>query len=161
MKSSLAKVSLSVFILSIVFSGCMSKTSVACNSSMPSSISQVGCDKPFIIGKTTRSQVEDNIGGTIFQYKKANDVSKVAYVYTEETSMAARAWGGKKPLKINLELWYDKNNVLIKKKYNNDSSYYHPEMMEGFANITKGLPANNGGNGSITTPFGAIQNAFK
>lgn len=152
----------SVAMAMIVLSGCGATTAVSCTPTIPDSITKVGCDKPFIIGTTTKSEIEEKLGGTLFIYKKPNNISKVVYVYSEGVSAAKRTFLGQKGLRINLELWFDDKNILMKKKYNNDANYQHPEMMETFNKVMENAPENaKGGNGSIVGPVGAIQNLFK
>ena len=160
MVNNFIKSSVTILVTSVVFIGC-GTPSVPCQDTIPSSISKLGCDKALIIGKTTRSEIEESFGGTIFEYKKPNDVVKVAYKYVEHVSHASQAFAGRKPLRINLELWYDKNNILIKKKYNNDPSYHHPEMTQDYNSMMNNLPVQKGGYGSMTTPLGAMNNMFK
>ena len=152
------------FLLSIalvVFSGC-GTTKIACTPTIPDSVSKIGCDKPFIVGKTTKDEVQEKLGGTIFSYKKPDNVTKLVYINAEEVSIASRAFAGKKGNSIKLELWFNDNNILIKKKYTNDPKYIHPEMMETYSDAMKQAPTRPaGGYGSVTTPVGAVGNMFK
>lgn len=145
----------------VLFSGC-GTTNVACTPTIPDSITKIGCDKPFIIGTTTKDEVQEKLGGTIFIYKKPKNVTKLVYINSEDVSLASRAFAGKKGYKINLELWFDDKNILVKKKYTNNRKYVHPEMMETYTNVLQKAPARPaGGYGSMTTPVGAIGNMFK
>jgi hypothetical protein len=156
------KLTITAIVSIMILSGCTSTTGVSCTQTIPNSISKVGCEKPFIVGQTTKTEVEEKLGSTLFIYEKPNGVTKLVYLYAEDVSLGKRAFLGVKGLRINLELWFDKNGVLIKKKYNNDANYHHPEMMETYNNIIKNGPENaKGGNGSFVSPVGAIQNLLK
>lgn len=152
-----------IIVFSINFSGCSTATTtVACTQTIPNSISKVGCDSAFIIGKTSKSEVEEKLGATMFSYKKPNNTTKLVYLYSEHIAAIKRSLTGAKGLKIILELWFDKNGILFKKKYSNDPHYQHPEMMETYNNALKLAPERpKGGYGSITSPLGVIQNIFK
>ena len=155
------KLAVMTAIAMVLFSGCGAK-SISCTTTIPNSISKVGCDKPFILHETTMQEVEENLGGTLFKYEKADDVTKLVYLYSEDISIASRAFLGTKGAKAVLELWFNKQGILIKKKYSNSPNYHHPELLETYNSVIENGPENaKGGNGSITTPIGAMQNLFK
>ena len=94
-----------------------------CGSSGSPQVLNMNDSGKFVIGKTTISDVEKQLGGTMFMFDKADGVKK--YVYTAKKRGIFKI--GRKYR--TLALYFDKNSILTKEELHTEMRYTDPDIM--------------------------------
>jgi len=121
-----------VILLGLTFlsAGCVSMQT---GNSGNSKVASMSSDEAYSIGTTTLESVQNELGGTMYVFKKANGNTK--YVWQSESGSVSAIGlpfvGGisNKTDRHTLALTFDKNNILSKKSFHKDD-YTDPDVTQ-------------------------------